>query len=119
MLEYNQIDGATTLNGEFEGHGYSGHGDGKNNPEMENVPNTGPLPRGMWEIQQPPYTHPKLGQIVFNLIPIGHDAHGRSAFRIHGDSTAHPGEASDGCIILGRAVRLAIAAAGETRLMVS
>nr|WP_123336389.1 DUF2778 domain-containing protein [Erwinia sp. JUb26] len=27
--------------------------------------------------------------------------HGRNLFRIHGDSREHPGEASEGCIILG------------------
>lgn len=34
-----------------------------------------------------------------------HDATGRGAFRIHGDSIRAPGTASKGCIILPRAIR--------------
>jgi hypothetical protein len=39
---------------------------------------------------------------------VGHNARGRTLFRIHGDSVKQPGEASSGCIILGRTLREAI-----------
>ena len=32
------------------GTGYSGHGEGVNNPEMQNVPSTGPIPQGTYAI---------------------------------------------------------------------
>ncbi|HYE46677.1 MAG TPA: hypothetical protein VEA44_12995, partial [Caulobacter sp.] len=47
-----------------------------------------------------------------------HEATGRSAFRIHGDSVRAPGTASKGCIILPRAVREAIWRSGDRDLEV-
>ena len=52
------------------------------------------------------------------LMPIGHNAHGRTHFLIHGDSIAHPGDASEGCIALSHAARQAIAISGDTELEV-
>ena len=45
---------------------------------------------------------------------------GRSGFEIHGDLIGEVGKdlASEGCIILGHAFRLAIAASGDTLLNV-
>jgi lipoprotein-anchoring transpeptidase ErfK/SrfK len=113
---YRQLDGEITLDGNFEAYGYSGSGVGKNNPDLENVPNVGPIPRGRYLIQQPPYDDPHKGQIVFRLTPVGHDAHGRSGFLIHGDNITHT--ASHGCIIAGRLVRQAIRDDNETELEV-
>jgi hypothetical protein len=48
----------------------------------------------------------------------GTETFGRSEFRIHGDSIAHPGMASHGCIILPRAVRDAIWRSGDRALEV-
>ena len=53
-----------------------------------------------------------------SLTPVGHLAHGRSAFLIHGDSTKHPGDASEGCIIFGPHIRQRIATSGDTVLNV-
>ena len=53
-----------------------------------------------------------------SLTPVGHLAHGRTAFLIHGDSIKHPGDASEGCIILGPHIRTRIAASGDTVLNV-
>jgi hypothetical protein len=95
--------------GRFVGTGYSGAGrtlkEGRNNPKMEDVPNKGPIPRGLYRIG-PARTHPRLGPLAMPLTPIGHDCHGRSGFFIHGDNTA--GDASHGCVILGRPFRVAI-----------
>src|SRR5215471_3014868 len=99
---YNQSSGEFFHDTTYEGLGYSGLGDGRNNSDMESVPNVGPIPKGGYSIG-PAYNHEKLGPLVMNLDPVGHDAHGRSAFRIHGDSVTH--DASKGCIILGRAIR--------------
>ena len=104
MLTYCQSTGEITLDGKFEGIGYSGFGIGKNNPDMEAEPNIGPIPAGRYAISQPPVAkHPKLGPIVFALTPVGHSAHGRSAFRIHGDNKDKT--ASHGCIVAGRTIR--------------
>lgn len=85
---------------------YAGNGEGKNNPEMQDKANKGPLPRGLYAIR-PPFQHPKgLGPYCLRLVPSpGNDMQGRSGFLIHGDSIAEPGTASDGCIIAQRAVR--------------
>jgi hypothetical protein len=48
----------------------------------------------------------------------GTETFGRGEFRIHGDSIAHPGTASHGCIILPRAVRDAIWRSGDRALEV-
>lgn len=53
-----------------------------------------------------------------NLDPVGHAAHGRTLFRIHGDSRLSPGTASEGCIILPRHVRAQISASGDIDLVV-
>lgn len=114
---YEQTTGRMSHDGVLVGTGYSGRGSGKDNPEMEDVVGVGPIPRGQWHIG-PAYDHPHLGPVVMNLTPVGHDAHGRSAFRIHGDSIAHPGEASDGCIIQGHDVREKIASSADRVLLV-
>jgi len=87
------------------GVGYSGKGNGKNNPDSQEVHNVGPIPVGLYKIHGPvdTVTH---GPYVLPLEPDG-DNHmfDRSGFLIHGDSVVHPGTASEGCIILPRAIR--------------
>lgn len=113
--EYDQSSGLIRLNGAFMGKGYAGTGAGRDNPDMEHVSYIGPIPRGTYDIGQP-YTHPTLGPIVMNLDPVGHNARGRTLFRIHGDNSAN--DASEGCIILGRAIREKIAASSLRKLEV-
>lgn len=84
--------------------GYSGHGEGKNNPKAEAIKNVGPIPRGLYIIGEP-YDSTRVGPFAIPLTPSGHDAHGRTSFLIHGDSISHPGEASKGCIVLNRTTR--------------
>ena len=114
---YCQQTGQLLLNGKIIGTGYSGKGVGKNNPNMEQAKNVGPIPRGKYTIG-PAYTHPHKGPITMNLTPNGHPTYGRSDFLIHGDSRAHPGNASEGCIILPRNIRNRIATSGDTVLEV-
>lgn len=108
MWSYSQSTGVLSLNGKPFSRGYSGNGRGKNNPSMQAARGVGPVPRGKWTIGMP-HDSPNTGPFTMDLDPYaGTDTCGRSAFRIHGDSIDHPGEASHGCIILPRAVRLKI-----------
>ena len=115
MLRYIQKSGETYLDNIFEGIGYSGSGPGRNNGALEGTPNIGPIPKGGYNIGVPRNSE-TLGPLVFDLNPVGHDAHGRTLFRIHGDNVTHT--ASHGCIILGRAIREYIAKSGVRHLEV-
>lgn len=102
---YNQSNGTLSHNGELIGAGYSGFETGENNPWMENVHDTGPIPQGTWAIGNAidTTTH---GPVVMPLTPAADtETFGRGGFLIHGDSIEHPGLASHGCIILPRAIR--------------
>lgn len=92
------------------GIGYSGHGEGVNETDYQNVPDVGPIPEGSWHISEPIDTE-SHGPFVLPLSPLaGTETFGRSGFLIHGDEVEAPGQrlASRGCIILPRAVREAI-----------
>jgi hypothetical protein len=117
MWTYSQTTGALAHGGCAFGTGYSGHGKGLDNPAMEAVHSVGPLPRGQWRIG-PWHDHPRLGPCVAALMPLGHDAHGRSAFFIHGDNRAADHTASDGCIVFAPTLRHAMAASADTLLEV-
>lgn len=108
-------DGELDHDGVFEATSYSGKDEGRNNPAMEGVPSVGPIPRGLYHIDAA-RDGGHLGPVVMNLDPVGHDALGRTLFRMHGDNARH--DASDGCIILGRTIREAIDASPDRDLMV-
>lgn len=104
--------------------GYSGYDDaetgqkGKNNPELQNVEDVGPIPAGKYFIGTPhdTLTH---GPFVLPLKPDpANEMFGRTAFLMHGDSVVEPGTASRGCIILSRAVRKQVVASGDKLLQV-
>lgn len=114
---YSQSSGELLRSGAFQGTGYSGTGDGRNNPDMQNVPDVGPLPQGDYDIG-PAHDHPQLGPCVMNLEPTADtNTFGRSLFRIHGDNARH--DASHGCVILGPTIRQAIRDSGDTKLTVT
>jgi hypothetical protein len=109
---YNQTTGAITHNGLPVGTGYSGFRNGRNNPNLENAEGLGPIPRGRYTIG-PPH-HSGAGEYVMNLIPVGHNAYGRTLLRIHGERReGPPGNASTGCIVLPRNVRERIFRSGD------
>lgn len=115
---YSQTSGRLTQNGTFEGTGYSGTGPGRNNPEMQDVPNVGPIPAGTFAIGAAYDDMGGLGPCVMHLDPVGDtDTFGRSLFRIHGDSLNH--DASHGCVILGPSIRHLIAASNDRMLTVT
>lgn len=116
--QWDQSAGSLTHNGQHVANGYSGKDLGKNNPAMQAATALGPIPRGKWVIG-PPYNSDNVGPYALPLTPEpGTDIEGRSAFRIHGDSIAHPGKASHGCIILPRSIREQIWAGGDYHLEV-
>lgn len=115
--EYSQSTGHLTYNGSFVIRGYAGAGGGQNNPDMEHIRNVGPIPRGTYDIGQPRNTGSK-GPHVMDLSPRGHNALGRTEFLIHGDSINDPGNASEGCVILPRAVRERISGSADNVLEV-
>jgi hypothetical protein len=116
--QYNQQTGRLTRNGHVVGVGYSGRGVGRNNPVMEIIQSVGPIPRGRYKIG-PQHKHRSKGSVTMALTPIGHTAQGRTHFLIHGDSTHHPGDASEGCIVRNHVIRQTIAASGDTDLEVT
>jgi hypothetical protein len=105
-LEYMAPHGAAGhQTGHLVGVGYSGAPGSVNSPHMENIHNVGPIPRGRWRIGPLEAHHPHLGPHVMSLTPIGHHAHGRTSFYIHGDNQQGNQSASNGCVIMGLDIR--------------
>jgi hypothetical protein len=116
---YSQKTGELQQDGNHVAAGYSGADVGKNNPEMENVHNVGPIPRGDWTIVGPPLDTIAHGPYVLRLDPEpGTETFGRDGFLIHGDSAKNPGAASEGCIILPRPARERVWNSGDRDLEV-
>lgn len=106
--KYIQSTGRWFHDEEVIGTGYSGKYTGKNNPQMQSVPFTGPIPVGVYRIDDS-YYHPHLGALTMDLKPdAANEMYGRDLFRIHGDSPLHPGMSSDGCVVQSHETRLAI-----------
>jgi hypothetical protein len=119
MWVFNSSNGAVAQNGEIRAVGYSGNGEGKNNPAMESTHDVGPIPRGYYVIGPMIGSTREHGPDVLPLMPESStDTFGRGGFLIHGDSLEHPGLASKGCIILGRTMRNVIAESGDETLAV-
>jgi type VI secretion system (T6SS) effector TldE1-like protein len=117
MWIYNQVTGEMSRGG-APFIGYSGIGEGKNNPAMQNVKNVGPLPCGFYTIE-PPVDSPEHGPYALPLVPDPNNTmFGRDDFMIHGDSIEHPGSASEGCIILERYARQVIWTSNDKILQV-
>ena len=97
--------------GELMATGYAGgncgeNPEGINNPSLQNIRSVGPLPQGL-------YTHveavegSKLGPFAIPLIPEpDNEMFGRGGFYMHGDNFKGNRSASEGCIIMPRAIRL-------------
>lgn len=118
MWHYNQITGILKQNDQYEGVGYSGKEECKNNPDKEMVPFRGPIPRGLWYLGTPHDTMDH-GPFVIPLTPDNETKlFGRSEFLMHGDSIEHPGCASEGCIIMSRVIRDNVASSLDDELMV-
>jgi len=119
MWSYQSANGNLSHDGTFVVAGYSGIGDGLNNPDMENVHNVGPIPRGLWTMSSFFDDPGGKGPIVCTLDPTADtNAFGRSGFMIHGDNASMNHTASNGCIILPHDVRQQISISGDTDLEV-
>jgi uncharacterized protein RhaS with RHS repeats len=119
---YSQSSGdlsCTDQNGEkvVEARGYSGRGEHKNAPASQSRQNLGPIPQGSYTIG--PVGGSK-GPWTIALIPdTENQMFGRHSFLIHGDSRADPGNASEGCIVVGPDARRTIAGSRSSRLTVT
>jgi hypothetical protein len=119
MWIYEQRTGRMTHDGLLPSRGYSGHGEGYNNPEMESVANVGPIPKGTYTIEAPIEPGGHLGPCALPLVPDSvNQMFGRQGFYIHGDNVHLNHSASDGCIILGPDARHAIKISPDRRLQV-
>ena len=111
MLTFSSKTGELKRDGVLIGRGYAGAGAGKLNPDMETVPDVGPLPRGKYSVQVItihgiPADYERKKAPVFRLTPHADtNTFGRAGFLIHGDSVSAPGTASQGCIVVGRDIR--------------
>lgn len=116
---YAQSTGKLTRDGVTVGWCYSGHGIGLNSHTKEAVHGVGPIPCGEWSIGPPKDPIDHLGPLAMPLTPKpGNNAHGRSAFFMHGDNAEANHTASDGCIIANHDIRLAVAESGDHDLEV-
>jgi len=100
---------------------YSGAGPGKNNPDLQDIPYVGPVTRGTWTIG-PGYSSPK-GTPTFRLWPwamneVYDTFRDPASFLIHAESSEHPGEASEGCIVCDKRTRDQISKYGGGTLWV-
>lgn len=120
MFAYSQATGVLTRNGTAISKGYSGRGEGVNNPGMQNVRMVGPCPQGKYSIGHA-HTDPKLGPVAMRLTPdLANEMFGRAGFFIHGDNADHT--ASEGCLIFNLGTRTGISAAvneGDNQLQIT
>jgi RHS repeat-associated protein len=97
--------------------GYAGKGEGRNNSDLQNIRNVGPIPRGGYRIEAAIHSK-RTGPVALPLTPLpGTNTFGRDAFQIHGNNPTN--DASSGCVILPRHARDAINNAGGGTLTVT
>jgi hypothetical protein len=119
MWTYSQSTGELHHERELIATGYSGHGDGVNDPAMQSVPDVGPLPQGLYTISEAS-THPHLGPLTMHLIPDPSDEmYDRSGFYVHGDNSKGNKSASKGCVVLPHDVRQMLSESEDRRLEVT
>lgn len=138
MWTHSQSGGTVTdPTGKIAGSVYSGRGEGKNNPIMQDIhggcrssqgewvpvdglsaDDWGPLPQGFYTIQ-PPVDTATHGPFVLWLTPdADNEMYGRSAFGIHGDEANTLQIASEGCIVAYPGLRHLIAGSEDVQLQV-
>ena len=115
MITYQQSSGLVYQDATPIAQGWAGRGEGKNNPDMQSVRQTGPLPQGIYHIDPWETHHAHLGPMVAHLSPDpGNEMFGRNGFYIHGPSTgSNYGEESMGCIVVPHEQREMIMNTGE------
>jgi hypothetical protein len=118
---YNQSSGniSKTVNGVTTplGVGYSGNQTYHNIPEAQSYKNEGPIPAGEYQLG---HVNNHKGPNTIELSPSSdNNMYGRDGFLIHGDNSAANHTASEGCIILGPAVRQTLIDSGIRTLYVT
>jgi hypothetical protein len=117
--QYEQSTGILSQDGNIVATGYSGHGNGVNNPDDEFIKNVGPIPQGIYTIGPPREPINILGPLAMPLEPDpNNDMEGRDGFYIHGDNNDDNHTASDGCIILSHDIRQTINDSDDRTLIV-
>lgn len=96
---------------------YAGRGKGVNNPDLQAVPNVGPLPCGVYTIG-PPRDDVTMGPFIMPLLQVSGATFGRGGFYIHGDTYTMDHTASHGCIVAPRSTRQIVAQSGDNELTV-
>ena len=121
MWTYHQRSGEMyAADGTLLAIGYSGHEDGKNDPDKQAEHSIGPIPRGQWSMASlsPPEDVAHGGHYIRLEPKQGTETFGRAGFLIHGDSRSLPGTASLGCIIVPLNKRLQMWNSGDHDLTV-
>lgn len=115
---YSQSTGLlSAADNSYSSTGYSGHGEGRNNPDMQNVSNVGPIPQGTYTVGKP-YNDPEKGPCVMRLTPVaGDEMYGRSGFLMHGNNKKN--DASEGCIVTGPVTRVKVSTSEDRTLVVT
>ena len=67
---YIQETGELQQDGKPVATGYSGAGSGKNNPDLQDVHNIGPIPQGDWTISGPRLALPSTGLTFYASVPL-------------------------------------------------
>jgi len=124
MWTYVQLSGELLdPTGKLFATGYSGAGEGKNNPAMQSVVAVGPIPCGMYtmelitDAQGNARDYGDKKAPVIRLIPDPqNEMFHRAGFLMHGDNETHT--ASDGCTIFDHPYREAVWASGDHQLQV-
>ena len=98
--------------------GYSGHGDGLNNPEAQSEIGVGPIPQGLYTIGTA-YDDPEKGPCVMRLTPDPtNEMFDRSGFLMHGDNSKLNFTASNGCVIQSKNARNIVNSSSDKTLQV-
>ena len=113
---------ALQINRTLVGTGYSGHGEGINNPEKQDVENVGPIPQGIYTIGEQKDHITSEGKTLIASMELTPDSnnemHDREGFLMHGDNDKGNQSASKGCPIFDRATRDDVANSGDNELIV-
>jgi hypothetical protein len=114
MATYSQSTGKFTTSDGTSYDGYSGNGEGLNNPSKESVPFVGPIPKGEYTVTN---SNSSKGPTTLVLTPAeSNNMHGRFGFLIHGDNKKGDHSASEGCIIVGPDARKKISIGDKIRV---
>jgi len=97
MITFMVREGIVVINGIYYHGSYSGHGEGLDNPDDQDIRNVGPLPLGQYQIGEW-HDDPTLGPNIAKLTPLNIDTD-RSGFYWHGDNRFLNHTGSDGCLV--------------------